>query len=103
MKPSQRFKRRYVSFALSIGGNAPDSASAKSVVHEHFLSFFGENGISSLAFKMVKYSPDDGLGVARCSRDRTDDMIFCMGCLYEWQGKTARMEPLSTSGTIRRV
>jgi RNase P/RNase MRP subunit POP5 len=103
MKPSQRFKKRYVSFALSLDGKAQDAAAAKSMVHEHFLSFFGENGIASLAFKLVKYSPEDGVGIVRCERGRADEAIFCMSCLYDWQGKPARMEPLSTSGTIRRV
>ena len=103
MKPSERFKRRYVSFALSVDGAAPSMGEAKSIVHEHFLSFFGEQGVACLAFKLVKYDGAGGKGILRCARDKVDEAIFCMACMSEWKGKPARMEPLSTSGTIRRV
>lgn len=103
MKPSERFRRRYVSFALSEGGAVPPHALAKQIVHEHFLSFFGEEGISKLAFKLVKYDAASGKGVLRCARDRVEEAIFCMACLSGWNGKPARLEPLSTSGSVRRV
>lgn len=101
MKPSARFKKRYVAFALSADGAAPPAGEARSIVHEHFLSFFGESGISSLAFKLVKYDEKTGMGLVRCERGRADETIFCMSCLAEWKGKKARMEPTTTSGTIR--
>jgi RNase P/RNase MRP subunit POP5 len=103
MKPSQRFKRRYISFSLTISGKAPNFADAKDMVHQHFLSFFGESGISSLAFKLVKYDSVSGRGVLRCERSRLDEAIFCMACLAEWKGTPARLEPLSASGTIARL
>ncbi len=103
MKPSERFKKRYVSFSLSLEGKPPPAGEAKSLVHEHFLSFFGEGGIASLAFKLVKYDGNEGKGIVRCERSRADEAIFCMALCSEWNGKAARMEPLSTSGTIKRV
>jgi len=103
MKPSERFKKRYVSFVLSVGGVTPALSETKAAVHEHFLSFFGELGISSLAFKLVKYDSKTGKGVLRCARGSVDEAVFCMACMKEIGGKTARLEPLSTSGTIRRV
>lgn len=103
MKPSERFKKRYVSFKLLLGGAAPSPAEAKSIVHEHFLAFFGEMGISSLAFKLIKYGQKDGTGIVRCARGSVEETIFCMACASGWNGKSLRMEPLSTSGTIKRV
>ena len=103
MKPTERFKRRYISFALSLSGKPPAYPEAKEIVHTHFLSFFGESGISSLAFKLVKYDAPSGRGVLRCERSRTDEAIFCMACLSSWKGASARLEPLSTSGTIKRL
>ncbi|VVC00637.1 Ribonuclease P protein component 2 [uncultured archaeon] len=103
MKPTKRFKQRYVSFVLSLDGAPPATGEAKSAIHEHFLSFFGESGVSSLAFKLIKYNEKDGKGIVRCERSRVDETIFCMACLNDWRGKKARMESISTSGTIRRV
>jgi len=103
MKPSERFKKRYVSFVLSVEGAAPTPSETKGMVHEHFLAFFGELGISALAFKLVKYDSKTGKGVLRCAREKVDETVFCMACMKESGGKTARLEPLSTSGTIRRV
>lgn len=103
MKPTERFKRRYISFSLSLGGKPPAYGEAKEIVHSHFLSFFGESGISSLAFKLVKYDTQTGEGIIRCERGRTDEAIFCMACLSEWKGTPARLAPLSTSGTIKRL
>ena len=103
MKPSERFKRRYVSFALSLEGTPPAASDAKSLVHEHFLSFFGEIGIAALAFKLVKYGENGGRGIVRCERGKVEETIFCMACASEWRGKACRMESLSTSGTIKRV
>jgi RNase P/RNase MRP subunit POP5 len=103
MKPTERFKRRYISFLLSLSGKPPAYAEAKEIVHTHFLSFFGEAGISSLAFKLVKYEAATGRGALRCERTRTDEAIFCMACLSSWKGADARLEPLSTSGTIKRL
>jgi RNase P/RNase MRP subunit POP5 len=103
MKPTERFKRRYVSFVLSCAGKPPAFGEAKEIVHSHFLSFFGEGGVSSLAFKLVKYDAQTGGGIIRCERSRTDEAIFCMACLSEWKGEACRMEPESTSGTIKRL
>lgn len=103
LKPTQRFKQRYVAFSLAVDGAIPAYAEAKEIVHSHFLSFFGESGISTLAFKLVKYDGNGGKGIVRCERGRVDEAIFCMACLGAWKGKEARMEPLSTSGTIRRL
>ena len=103
MTPTERFKRRYLSFALSLDGKPPAYSEAKELVHVHFLSFFGESGISSLAFKLVKYDAANGRGILRCERKRADEAIFCMACLSAWKGAAARLEPLSTSGTIRRL
>lgn len=103
MKPTERFKQRYISFSLSLSGKPPAYGEAKDLVHSHFLSFFGESGISSLAFKLVQYNAQDGRGIIRCERSRIDEAIFCMACLSEWKGLPARLEPLSTSGTIRRL
>ncbi len=103
MKPTERFKRRYVSFSLSLMGKPPAYPEAKEMVHSHFLSFFGESGISSLAFKLVKYDAQSGQGILRCERSRTDEAIFCMACLSSWKGSACRLEPLSTSGTIKRL
>ncbi|MFA6907933.1 MAG: Rpp14/Pop5 family protein [Candidatus Micrarchaeia archaeon] len=103
MKPTERFKRRYISFSLSAAGKPPLYQDAKELVHSHFLSFFGESGVSSLAFKLVKYEAATGAGILRCERSRTDEAILCMACLSEWKGQPARLEPLSTSGTIKRL
>lgn len=103
MKPSERFKKRYVSFSLSLEGKPPARADAKRIIHEHFLSVFGELGVSMLAFKLVEYDEKKGRGILRCERGRADEAIFCMACLCDWEDKACRMEPLSTSGSTRRV
>jgi len=103
MKPSARFKRRYVSFSLAVQGSPPTPSEAKSIVHEHFLSFFGEIGIASLAFKLVKYDGKNGVGILRCARDSVDETVFCMACLHDRNGVAARLEPLATSGSVRRA
>jgi len=103
MKPTERFKKRYVAFVLTVDGVAPPAPEAKQIVHEHFLSFFGESGVSSLAFKLIKYDEKSGKGLVRCERSRADETIFCMACLTEWKGKRARMESTTTSGSIKRA
>ncbi len=103
MKPSERFKKRYVSFALSADGAAPAYSEAKSIVHEHFLSMFGEFGISSLAFKLIKYDQKTGKGMLRCERSRLEEAVFCMACLSVWNGKKCRLEPLSAGGSVKRT
>ncbi|VVC01438.1 Ribonuclease P protein component 2 [uncultured archaeon] len=103
MKPTERFKRRYVSFALTCDGVALPFAAAKDCVHLHFLSFFGELGIASLAFKLVKYDDKRGRGIVRCERGRVEETVLCMACMREWQGRKCRMMPLSVSGTIKRL
>ncbi len=101
MKPTERFKQRYVSFELLVGGAHPSAGRAKSIIHEHVLSMFGELGVSSLAFKLVKYGESEGRGVVRCERGCVQEMIFCMACLSFAEKEEARMMPLSTSGTIK--
>lgn len=103
LRPTQRFKQRYVAFSLIIGSVRPTYPEAKELVHAHFLSFFGESGIASLAFKFVKYDDRTGRGIVRCERSRVDEAIFCMACVSSWKGEEARMEPCSTSGTIKRL
>ncbi|HIH30819.1 TPA: hypothetical protein HA243_05445 [Candidatus Micrarchaeota archaeon] len=103
MKPSGRFKRRYVSFSLSVAGMPPSTDAARKIIHEHFLSFYGELGISELAFKLVEYDQKSGRGIIRCARGGNDKAIFCMACMHEWEGKTCRLEPITTSGSVRKA
>jgi RNase P/RNase MRP subunit POP5 len=103
VKPTQRFKQRYVAFSLSCNGAAPTYADAKEIVHSHFLSMFGEIGVASLAFKLVKYDQKSGEGIIRCERGKVDEVIFTIALLSEWKGAAARMEPKTTSGTIKRL
>lgn len=103
MKPSERFKRRYIAFALSADGKPPSAGEAKKIVHEHYLSFFGELGIASLAFKLIKYEEKNGKGIIRCAKENADEAVFCAACLSEFEGKKCRMETLTASGTIRRA
>ncbi|MCX6769443.1 MAG: hypothetical protein NT051_02055 [Candidatus Micrarchaeota archaeon] len=103
MKPTQRFKQRYVSFSLLVKGMPLPYSEAKDCVHSHFLSFFGESGISDFAFKFVKYDDKSGRGIVRCERSKVDDAIFCMACLSEWKGDKCRLEPLATCGSIKRL
>lgn len=103
MKPSERFKKRYVSFVVTLDGAPMPFGAAKECVHSHFLSFFGELGIASLAFKFVKYDGKSGKGIVRCERGMIEETIFCMACMSQYQGKKCRLMPLSASGTIKRV
>jgi ribonuclease P/MRP protein subunit POP5 len=103
MKPTERFNQRYVSFALTCGSRKLAHAEAKDLVHSHFLSFFGEQGIAPLAFKFIKYDDRTGRGIVRCERKLVDETVFCMACLSDWKGEKCRLEPLSTSGTIKRL
>lgn len=103
MKPSERFKRRYVSFALTCEGKPLPFGIAKECIHQFFMTFFGELGIATLAFKLIKYDDKSGKGIIRCERSRVDEAVFCMACMPQYQGKKCRMMPLSVSGTIKRV
>ena len=103
MKPSEKFKKRYISFALSVDGKPLPFGAAKECIHQYFIGFFGELGISELAFKLIKYSDRNGKGILRCSREKIEETIFCMACMHKWQGKKCRLQPLSLSGTIKRV
>lgn len=103
MKPTGRFKQRYVSFRLTHGGAVPPFGEAKKIVHESFLSHFGVFGVSRLAFKLMKYDEKAGGGIIRCERSLVDEAIFCMACVSQWEGRPCRMEAVSTSGTIRRI
>ncbi|MEM2138212.1 MAG: Rpp14/Pop5 family protein [Candidatus Anstonellaceae archaeon] len=103
MKPSERFKRRYVAFSLLCEGKALSASEAKKIVHEHFLRFFGEIGIASLAFKLVKYEEKKGRGIIRCAKEKLDEAVFCCACLSEFEGKKCRMETLKASGTVKRA
>lgn len=84
---------------MSIGGTAPQEEIAKKAIYQHFLSFFGELGISLIGFKLVKYS--GGRGVLRCERSKLYDVIFCMACFAEYENSPARMEPEVVSGTLK--
>lgn len=103
MKPSERFKRRYVAFSLLCEGKPPTASDARKIVHEHYLGFFGELGIAGLAFKLVKYDEKKGMGIIRCARERKDEAVFCAACLTGFEGKKCRMEALDASGTIKRT
>ncbi len=103
MKPSGRFKRRYVAFALSLEGKPASAGEAKKIVHEHYLKFFGELGIASLAFKLMKYDEKGGRGIIRCAKEKVDEAVFCAACLSDFEGKKCRMETLTASGTVLRA
>jgi len=103
VKPSQRFKKRYVSFMFTVDGKPPAYAVAKECVHTHILSFFGELGVSSLAFKFVKYHDGTGKGLIRCAKDKVDETLFSMACLSSCNKAPARLMPLSVGGTIKRT
>jgi len=103
MFPSKRFKKRYVSFFLTCDAKPLKAMDAKECIHNHFLCFFGELGVSSLAFKLIRYDEKTGKGILRCERKKVDETIFCMACMGNWDKKQCRLEPVSTSGSIKRA
>ncbi len=101
MKPTMRFKQRYVSFRII--GNEKDSLEEKEVrdfIFVHLLSFFGEDGFSRLAFKLISYNPQEKEGILRCERSQTGKFIGALALSGEISGKEARIECTSTSGTM---
>ena len=104
MKPTLRFKQRYILFGL-VGRerDALDEGEIRDFIFSHFISFFGEEGFASLAFKLISYDAKKKRGVIRCERSRTMQCIGALALISSMNGKEARLESLRASGTIRAL
>lgn len=104
MKPTMRFKQRYILF--EVNGNERDSLTEKEVrdfIFESLLSFFGEEGFARLAFKLISYDNNKKRGILRCERSMVGQFIASFALCGGIGGKNARIECLQTSGTIRKL
>ncbi|MBS3069562.1 hypothetical protein J4441_04310 [Candidatus Micrarchaeota archaeon] len=99
MKATERFKKRYVLFRV-IGEQGATESEVRNCVHEAVLSFFGEDGVSCAAFKLVHYGHAKKIGIARVQREQAGKMVACISLVNSIAGKGARLECVRSSGTV---
>ncbi len=95
LKPSQRLKKRYISFTLK-GSFTEDELSH--AIYKYSLRFFGEYGLSSRTIKLIEFNENEGILLV--NRDSTEEVLGMLALINELAGKPTRIISRRTSGTI---
>ncbi|MBD3397760.1 hypothetical protein GF412_01360 [Candidatus Micrarchaeota archaeon] len=95
IKPSQRMKKRYISFILK--GDLTEKELSQGI-YLFSLKFFGEYGLSSRMLRLIELNRNKG--VLLVNRASAEEVLGMLALISELNGKPARIIPLSTSGTL---
>lgn len=95
LKPSQRLKKRYISFTLK-GDFTEDELSH--ALYKYSLRFFGEYGLSSRTIKLIEFNGKEGILLV--NRDSAEEVLGMLALVNELAGKPAHLTSKRTSGTL---
>ena len=98
LKPTQRLKKRYVSFQFK--GNFTEEELSRAL-YKYSLKFFGEYGLSSRTIKLIEFSGSKG--VLLINRDAVEETLGMLALISELEGKPARLIAKRASGTLRAL
>ncbi len=98
LKPTQRLKKRYISFTLK--GNFSEEELSRAL-YKHSLNFFGEYGLSQRTIKLIEFSKDEGILLV--NRGAADEVLGMLALISELDKKPARLIAKRTSGTMRAL
>ncbi|MCP4647866.1 MAG: hypothetical protein GY852_09085 [bacterium] len=95
LKPSQRLKKRYISFTLKGSFTEEELSHA---LYKYSLRFFGEYGLSSRTIKLIEFNGNEGILLV--NRDSAEEVLGMLALVNELAGKPARIISKRTSGTL---
>ena len=98
LKPTQRLKKRYISFSFRGNFNEEELSRA---LYKHSLDFFGEYGLSKRTIKLIEF--DGKTGILLVNRDATEEVLGMLALIDELNKKPARIIAKRTSGTMRAL
>ncbi len=98
LKPTQRLKKRYISFQFK--GKFSEEELSRAI-YKCSLKFFGEYGLSSRTIKLIEFSGSKGILLV--NRDAADEALGMLALISELEGKPARIIAKRTSGTLRAL
>jgi len=98
LKPTQRLKKRYISFSFRGDFSEEDLPRA---IYKYSLNFFGEYGLSKRTIKLIEF--DGKEGILLVDRDATEEVLGMLALINELDKKPARIIAKRTSGTMRAL
>jgi len=98
LKPTQRLKKRYISFTLK--GDFTEEELSKAL-HKYSLKFFGEYGLSSRTIKLIEFNKPEGILLV--SRNCAEEVLGMLALINELDKKPVRLLAHRTSGTLKSL
>ncbi len=96
----KREKRRYL--ALKVETEQPISEQeVLEAVQESVLRLFGEYGASKANIKLIKFIPENGQFVFRCSHIMLDNIRAAITSTITLNGKNVAIHVINVSGTLK--
>jgi RNase P/RNase MRP subunit POP5 len=95
LKPTQRLKKRYISFTLK--GDFTEEELSRAL-YRCTLSFFGEYGLSTRTIKLLEFKGNSGILLV--NREAAEEVLGMLALVDELGGRPARLVAGRTSGTL---
>lgn len=96
----KREKRRYL--ALKVETKQPfTEQEVLEAVQESMFRLFGEYGASKANFKLIKFIPEDGQFIFRCSHNMLDHFRAAITSTITLNGKNVAIHVINVSGTLK--
>jgi RNase P/RNase MRP subunit POP5 len=97
-------KKRYVSFTVKLAdGSLLGEEEFKRAFYAEAVKFFGEYGLSFVSLKVHEFDAKTGKGIARCARDKIDDVRGFLAMVNSLNNKKARLLVDKTTGIVSRI
>ncbi|MFA5381789.1 MAG: Rpp14/Pop5 family protein [Candidatus Micrarchaeia archaeon] len=102
IKPTARMKKRYIAFQV-IGKDADkiSDIEIKNTFYSILNQLYGEIGFSNLGFNLIEYK--EKKGIVRFRRQELEKAISSFAFIKNINNKEARLSPLSTSGSLKKL
>lgn len=97
-------KKRYVSFTVKLADSGElGEEEFKRAFYAEAVRFFGEYGLSHISLKVHEFDAKMGKGIARCDRDKIDEVRGFLALINSLNGKKARVIADKTTGIVSRI
>jgi len=100
VKGAPRPRRRYVPFVVEVLGGADCAPPGREAMTAALDAACGSAGLPR-ARRLTVF--DGRRGIARCAHDERDALVAALRAVLEVGGTAVRIEPLATSGTIKKA
>ena len=96
-------RKRYLLFHVEAETGRLEEQKIKGEVYESFKKLFGVTGLSKAGIRWVKFNPEQGFGIIRCSQEMVPQLRTSLAVIKNLENRKVRVCTVRVSGTLKTL